>query len=857
MHGSITSFIVITYEYISIMVNVDTLVKNMQSRPRRSEPCLKKSTSLSGSQHSSEPGIGGDTMTSNNTTSVIVEDGPVEALTVDDVRRQVERLRLEVEMVTAGRARGEASVELSAEAIAQGFTSPEDFKVREDAIEYEDGSSYRGEMLGMMRHGKGVYKDASGAEYSGEFKYNTLEGNARAKMPDGSSYDGEWVGGNPHGAGRSVYPGGGVYTGDFEHGGRNGWGTMVFSNGDEYEGEWKNDQIHGQGRWLYGSDGSHFQGTFEKGERVHGTFLSHDGSEEYRGDWLGGSMHGKGFWYMKSLGKYEGYFKDNVPDGEGTFVYLDGSVYEGHFCGGVKSGAGILKSKDFLYQGDWSDDTMHGKGFLRDSGDTYVGEFQRGKKHGKGRMQYHNGTVYEGEWEDGYRHGQGTCKFEGGDVYVGQWANDNRHGQGICKFADGTKFRGTWEEDAWVQTGADPNRTRIAGAGTVRAEVGKLSKFVIQARDELGNKRLSGGDEFKVQLVLHGQCGNPEIDGDSMITITGNVKDNEDGTYEVTYQPRVSGVYELSVLTETTHEHVADSPYPVRVLPGSPSFRKTMVRNLPHKCICDSDYEFEIHVRDQYGNTCSGMLSNVAEFLNTTSIRLEGATASTAANVEVYPTVDGRILCSYTSPSQVGYYRLHVEDEKGVAVPGTPLSIHCVSSLDEETDTHATDVVPKKNTDPQVNSEISKKKKKVEINVDLWEKIAKDSYFAVDGSKEGWDSDEEASKVDREKEHARAHPDVPIVENLEDLWLVSKLQQERKMKEEKMKQSKLQAMHSTLEDLYGPGSEPSVQEAQHAIKEIVEQDFATIFSESDIKGSQSRGEKLSVTSMVESLDALL
>ena len=34
--------------------------------------------------------------------------------------------------------------------------------------------------------------------------------------------------------------------------------------------------------------------------------------------------------------------------------------------------------------------------------------------------------------------------------------------------------------------------------------------------------------------------------------------------------------------------------------------------------------------------------------------------------------------------------------------------------------------------------------------------------------------------------HAQAHPDVPVVENMEDLWKVSKLQRERKRRQERI-----------------------------------------------------------------------
>lgn len=68
----------------------------------------------------------------------------------------------------------------------------------------------------------------------------------------------------------------------------------------------------------------------------------------------------------------------------------------------------------------------------------------------------------------------------------------------------------------------------------------------------MGNKRLNGGDEFQVHLILHGDCGNPDIDlKQQIISVSGEVKDNDDGTYEVAYAPTVSGVYELNVTLGT------------------------------------------------------------------------------------------------------------------------------------------------------------------------------------------------------------------------------------------------------------------------------------------------------------------
>ena len=142
-------------------------------------------------------------------------------------------------------------------------------------------------MLGNLRHGKGTYTLDTGAVYSGQWRYDALEGRGRAAMPDGQTYDGEWRGGKAKGCGSQKphhaactlaccalptrplrcstfaacvsragvgacrhgvarYQNGSEYTGDFEADVRHGWGLQTFPTGDRYEGEWASDRIHGE-----------------------------------------------------------------------------------------------------------------------------------------------------------------------------------------------------------------------------------------------------------------------------------------------------------------------------------------------------------------------------------------------------------------------------------------------------------------------------------------------------------------------------------------------------------------------------------------------------------------------------------
>ena len=65
---------------------------------------------------------------------------------------------------------------------------------------------------------------------------------------------------------------------------------------------------------------------------------------------------------------------------EGTFAYLDGSIYDG----------------------EWKD----------------------GFRHGQGTFTYLDGSIYVGGWMQSERHGQGTLIENNGKKYIGQFKND-------------------------------------------------------------------------------------------------------------------------------------------------------------------------------------------------------------------------------------------------------------------------------------------------------------------------------------------------------------------------------------------------------------------------------------------------
>lgn len=279
-------------------------------------------------------------------------------------------------------------------------------------------------------------------------------------------------------------------------------------------------------------------------------------------------------------------------------------------------------------------------------------------------------------------------------------------------------------------------------------------------------------------------------------------------------------------------EHVADSPYPVRVIPAKPCPEKAYVHGPGRsQAVVGEAARFEIEARDSFGNRCFG--DGLAEDLRL-DVHLEGP-GGRQLPVEIASTRDGRLLCSYT-PDAEGYYRLHVE-HGGRALRGTPYSVHVLSveeAAARQENEQALAVVHEDEGDHEGPGENEVSEGCMEgagratkaagaaipDTMRLWEQIAAAAY-AADGVTDGWDSEEEGKKETEEEAYMRKHPNVPVVENLEDLWLVSKLQQERKAKEEKEKAAKLEKLKSQLESAYGVGQAPTQEEVQEALKDIL------------------------------------
>ena len=126
-----------------------------------------------------------------------------------------------------------------------------------------------------------------------------------------------------------------------------------------------------------------------------------------------GSYVGKDFSEIHNLpgltSDYTGEFGNSpgLAHGKCNFeVYLNGE-YDGKCKGEVKN------------------DLMNGEGIcICIDGNKYVGEWKDDKFHGQGTWTHVGGDKYVGEFKDGKWHGQGTCTFADGIIKKGIWENN-------------------------------------------------------------------------------------------------------------------------------------------------------------------------------------------------------------------------------------------------------------------------------------------------------------------------------------------------------------------------------------------------------------------------------------------------
>ncbi|GLT75127.1 hypothetical protein SLA2020_468760 [Shorea laevis] len=145
---------------------------------------------------------------------------------------------------------------------------------------------------------------------------------------------------------------------------------------------------------------------------------------------------------------YTGQWYDNLPQGQGKYLWTDGCMYVGEWHKGKTTRKGRFSwPSGATYEGEFKTGYMDGKGtYTGSAGDTYKGSWVMNLKHGQGTKSYCNGDYYEGEWRRGLQDGHGRYQWKNGNHYIGQWRNGAINGNGTMIWNNGNRYDGFWED---------------------------------------------------------------------------------------------------------------------------------------------------------------------------------------------------------------------------------------------------------------------------------------------------------------------------------------------------------------------------------------------------------------------------
>ncbi|XP_078613135.1 ankyrin repeat and MYND domain-containing protein 1-like [Branchiostoma floridae x Branchiostoma japonicum] len=157
-------------------------------------------------------------------------------------------------------------------------------EILETSLDYKSGASFRGNLDGTKRVGKGVFVWPNGDRYVGEFMDNARSGHGLQEWADGSQYQGTFDRDLRHGTGEHTWADGQGYKGDFFRDRRHGNGTYTWPDGTSFTGTFYLDKKEGYGEFCF-PNGNKFQGLYKNDERYGPGVLTYPNGRQDVGLW--------------------------------------------------------------------------------------------------------------------------------------------------------------------------------------------------------------------------------------------------------------------------------------------------------------------------------------------------------------------------------------------------------------------------------------------------------------------------------------------------------------------------------------------------------------------------------------------
>ncbi len=288
--------------------------------------------------------------------------------------------------------------------------------------------------------------------------------NPRPVKNETITWDGTCLHGYANGYGKLVWFRNGkvnqVFEGIMKRGAPEGKGRYDFANGDIYEGNFMKGDFDGIGHYTsadkHGQIFYSYFGEFKNDDKNgYGTEViyysnSSDTAELYEGYFKDDVRQGEGrqltYMLKKIYQEYYGTFADDKPDGKGKFLFLHSGIKPAEYLKITRDSAYTQEYCDELYIGNVikGERTGNGKYFYKNA--VYDGDWNGNMREGTGTLIFNSKLLYEGQWEDDQFNGFGKGYHKGSLNYVGYWKKNLRSGFGIWRYSNNGVYVGEFKK---------------------------------------------------------------------------------------------------------------------------------------------------------------------------------------------------------------------------------------------------------------------------------------------------------------------------------------------------------------------------------------------------------------------------
>merc|ERR1712137_179646 len=251
-------------------------------------------------------------------------------------------------------------------------------------LEWSVKARYVGEFFNGLYHGEGTFEWPDKAHvYRGQWQFGEMSGKGTLTTSCGSVYSGEFHAGNMEGRGTITFITNDQYVGEFKDSVFNGLGCYTWSSGTALVGVFENNVCSTVGKKTYPNgqvcvgelleDQEHGRGvlTDQSGARVVGTWdhgvltveLVEAIVPALEVDMVAGpDVEQRVFISTRELGAPHPDLAAQVSEGQSIVLYTNGDKYIGHIDQERKDGEGMYVYVDgTAFKGTWENDTLDGK----------------------------------------------------------------------------------------------------------------------------------------------------------------------------------------------------------------------------------------------------------------------------------------------------------------------------------------------------------------------------------------------------------------------------------------------------------------------------------------------------------------